>query len=218
IDGRILPDDIGVVFERGQQQPVPFMVGSADWEDSLLGRASIPPRVILAPVLGELDVLRAAYDGADDETLAHGWFRDGAFIAPSRLLADRMARVGQPGYVYLFSYVAEGQRGRVPGAAHCSETPFVFGNFIERSFRGVDFRYSDADRAFGEKVSAAWRSFARDGKPVLPGTPAWPAFAFGDADVMMRLDAPPVLERRYRPAVMDYYRRRTEGLLARQKD
>jgi len=213
VDGRILPDDIGTLFDRGRQHAVPLLVGSADWEDSLLGRATIPPAAILAPVMADIGALRAAYDGAPDEVLAHGWFRDGVFIAPTRLLADRMARVGQPGYVYLVDYVAEQDRGQVPGAAHCSETPYVFGNYAGRSFRGKTYRYGMADRAFGGIIGAAWIEFARSGVPAADGLPGWPAFRFDTSDRMMLLDAAPRELERYRPAVMDYYRQRTEAML-----
>ena len=39
-----------------------------------------------------------------------------------------MARSGQPSYFYRFSYVAEGLRGKVLGALHASEIPYVFDN------------------------------------------------------------------------------------------
>jgi para-nitrobenzyl esterase len=218
VDGRILPDDIGVLFEQGRQHAVPFMVGSADWEDSLLGRASIPSSVILAPVKADIEAFRASYDGADDDALARGWFRDGVFIAPSRLLADRMRKVGQPGFVYLFTYVPEQARGQVPGAAHCSETPLVFGNAVQRNLDGSSYVYGEQDQYLSRMIGDAWIGFALAGTPQAPGLPDWPAFRFDTSDRMMELGAEPRLVERYRPSVMDYYRRRTESLLQRVSD
>ena len=218
VDGRLLPDDIGVLFDRGRQAAVPFMVGSADWEDSLLGRASIPSRVMLAPVQSDLEAFRAAYGGAGDDVLAQGWFRDGAFIAPSRFLADRMSKVGQPGFVYLFTYVPEQARGQVPGASHCSETPLVFGNEAQRNLDGSRYDYGTQDQGFSRVIGEAWIQFALTGRPAAPGLPAWPAFRFDGSDRMMELGAGPRVIDRHRPSVMDYYRRRTESLLQRVND
>jgi len=218
VDGRLLPDDIGVLFDRGRQHAVPFMVGSADWEDSLLGRASIPAELILAPVRSDLDAFRAAYGGADDGTLARGWFRDGVFIAPSRLLADRMAKVGQPGFLYLFTYVPEQARDEVPGASHCSETPLIFSNDAQRNLDGSSYVYGEQDQAFSRTIGEAWIQFALTGRPAAPDLPAWPAFRFDESDRIMELGAEPRVIDRYRPSVMDYYRRRTESLLQRTSD
>jgi len=215
VDGRMLPGDIGVLFDQGRQHAVPFMVGSADWEDSLLGRASIPASVLLAPVRADLDAFRTAYGGAADDVLARGWFRDGVFIAPSRLLADRMSRVDQPGYVYLFTYVPEAARSEVPGAAHCSETPLVFGNAAQQNLDGSSYVYGTQDRRFSQQIGEAWIRFALTGRPDVAGAGPWPAFRFDTSDRMMELGTEPRLVHRYRPTVMDYYRQRTEALLNR---
>jgi len=213
VDGRILPDDLGVIFDQGRQHPVPLVAGSSDWEDSLLGRATLTNDFILAPVKPDIENFRHAYDGASDDVLSRGWFRDGVFAAPSRLLADRMSRVGKPGYVYLMTYVAEQARATVPGAAHCSETPYVFQNYAERQAGNAVQDFSERDRAFGAVISQAWIQFAKTGQPGSTGLPPWPAFRFDTSDRMMELGATPRLLERYRPQVMGYYRQRTEQVL-----
>jgi para-nitrobenzyl esterase len=213
VDGQVLPDDLGVIFDQGRQHPVPLVAGSSDWEDSLLGRAVLTSDFILAPVKPDIENFRQAYDGASDDVLSRGWFRDGVFIAPSRLLADRMSRVGKPGYVYLMTYVAEQARATLPGAPHCSEIPYVFQNYAERRVGDTVQDFSARDRGFGEVISQAWIQFAKTGQPRSTGLPSWPAFRFDASDRMMEFGATPRLLEGYRPKVMDYYRQRTEHML-----
>lgn len=211
VDGAVVPDQVGRIFDQGRQHRVPFLAGSADWEDSLLGRAALTNDFFLAPVKPDWQAFTAALPGATTDEMVRSWFRDGAFIAPARFLTDRMSRVQQPGYAYLFSYLPKDKRGQQPGAAHCSENAYLFDN-AEGQAPSADPQGLAQDRRFAALIRGAWTSFAKTGKPQLENLPAWPAFDFG-ADTMLGLDEPARLVKAYQESRMTYYRQRTERRL-----
>jgi para-nitrobenzyl esterase len=69
------------------------------------------------------------YDPRGDASfkdLVQAVIADQTMVEPSRHLAESMTQSGQPTYFYRFSYVAEEQRGKVPGATHGAEIPYAF--------------------------------------------------------------------------------------------
>ena len=89
---------------------------------------------------------------------------------PARHLADEVARAGHPVYFYRFSYVAELTRGKMKGALHSSEIPYVF-NIPAEVFGD---KVTGDDKKMGELASAYWVSFAKTGDPNGGNRPQWP--------------------------------------------
>ena len=81
-----------------------------------------------------------------------------------------MARAGHPAYLYRFFYVAESTRGKMKGALHSSEIPYVFNIPAEI----VGDKVTGDDRKMGDLASAYWVSFARTGDPNGATRPQWP--------------------------------------------
>jgi para-nitrobenzyl esterase len=101
-------------------------------------------------------------------------------VEPSRHLAELMTEAGQPAYFYRFSYVAEAQRGRVPGATHGVEIVYAFdlvsALLKEQATRGnVDM---------GHTMSAYWTAFVKTGDPNGGGRPEWPRYDPTSRDVL----------------------------------
>ena len=87
------------------------------------------------------------------------------------LEAERKATLIAPVYLYLFAWRTPMFEGR-PRAFHGSELAFVFDN-VDRCGRMTGG--TDDARALASRVSGAWISFARSGKPSHSGLPNWPA-------------------------------------------
>jgi para-nitrobenzyl esterase len=171
LDGRIVTEDIAQAFARGDQAPVPLIIGTNSDEASLL-----PSAGYLAEIANQSPTVVAAYPdvASDPAKLARAIFDDEAMGAPARWIAARQSAKA-PSFLYYFSYVRVVRRGKIPGANHTSENPYVFDTQM-----GIP-NYADQiqaeDRAMAALVHSCWVSFAKTGAPACKAAPAWPAYA-----------------------------------------
>jgi para-nitrobenzyl esterase len=91
----------------------------------------------------------------------------------SETLAERKAAQGKaPAYVYTVSWETP-VAGGLYKSPHTIEIPFMLYNFDRmRQFVGT----GPGPKRMGDQIAGAWVSFARTGKPVVPGGPAWPPY------------------------------------------
>jgi len=169
VDGKLIPDDIGLIFREGHQNPVPYLAGANSWEGSLIRPFKLPMAAILLGVKPER--AREVYGDLPDEALKETFFGDSLFLAPAWMLAADMAAARAPAWLYYYSYVDDADRGRVPGAAHGAEVSHLF-----RQPLRPGAQLSDHDLAVSEPLRRYWLQFARAGDPNAPGLPEWPAF------------------------------------------
>lgn len=169
VDGKLIPDDIGLIFREGHQNPVPYLAGANSWEGSLIRPFKLPMAAILLGVKPER--AREVYGDLPDEALKETFFGDSLFLAPAWMLAADMAAARAPAWLYYYSYVDDADRGRVPGAAHGAEVSHLF-----RQPLRPGAQLSDHDLAVSEPLRHYWLQFARAGDPNAPGLPEWPAF------------------------------------------
>ena len=205
IDGRVLPDNVGRMFQQGRQHPTPFLTGTTDWEQGVISRFNVP----LAAVLRGTDPAEArkAYGELDDPALTGAWFADTTFNAPARFLAGQVAAHGQPAFVYRFDHLGADKRGKQPGASHGDEVPYVFGS--------LDPATSDSeDRALSDVLIGYWTRFARSGDPNAPALPAWPRYSDQDQAVQL-LDASITTDHDLWTQRIGYQLRRYRNALAR---
>jgi len=171
LDGHIVTESIAQAFALGDQAPVPLIIGTNSDEASLLPQSSY-----VLYLAGQSPSVLAAYsDLLDDHPkLARAIFDDRAMGAPARWIARRQSAKA-PAYLYYFSYVRVVRRGKIPGANHTSENPYVFDTQM-----GIP-NYADQiqaeDRAMAALVHSCWVSFAKTGAAACKGAPAWPAYA-----------------------------------------
>ena len=166
-----LPETILDAFQKGNQAPVPLIIGNNSNEASVAEAFGID----LAKLIEKLGVAKIAlkplYPGVtDDADLGRQVMRDLLFTAFAKRIADaHSARA--PVWRYYFTYVMEKMRASQPGVAHGGEIAYVFDSLDKvPAYAG---NVTDADRAMADRVSAYWFTFARDNKPEPQGEPVW---------------------------------------------
>lgn len=98
---------------------------------------------------------------------------DVVWAEPARFTANAFVSVGEPAYVYRFSYVpAALQQMMRNGAPHGSEVPYVFNNL--RDFN--NFKVAPRDKEVAGMMNTYWANFAKTGNPNGKGLTTWPAF------------------------------------------
>jgi para-nitrobenzyl esterase len=197
VDGRLVVETAAQGFARGHQAATPLIIGSNTWEASLL-----PPLAYGAYVSTTADGVKAAYAGeaADPSKLAQSLFTDAAMGAPARWFAGQASKKAGA-WLYEFSYVRVVRRGKIPGANHTSENPYVFDT--QMIVPNYSSEIQDADRQVAAFMHTCWVSFAKTGKPVCgSGDPAWPAYDPG-ADQLMQFDASSAVVAHYRKRQLD---------------
>ncbi|WP_332770487.1 carboxylesterase/lipase family protein [Phenylobacterium sp.] len=173
IDGRVVTGNPSAIFARGEQAPVPLIIGFNSAE--LAGAKAVTGGWAkqAAAKFGPAEAgLRKIYDpNGGDDGLAANFLSDLIFVEPARFLARAHARAGHPVFLYQFDYVAEAKRATTPGAGHATEIAYVFDTVGQ-----VDSKVSAQDRAMSAVVSRYWTAFAAYGDPNGAGRPSWPAY------------------------------------------
>jgi para-nitrobenzyl esterase len=177
VDGVLVPENVDRAFAGGRQAPVPWLIGSNDYEADLFpGFLEHPDAAVfsLVPEAGR-PVMMNLFDPdktGDKKVIAGHVVTDYVFTEPARFLAAAQTRLGQPVYRYYFTYVPEDYRSSTPGAGHAAEVQFVFGNL--GTFRWSSTRYAPFDRRIAADMALYWTNFAKHGDPNGPGLAAWP--------------------------------------------
>jgi len=171
IDGRLEAESIAQGFARGHQAAVPLIIGTNSWEASLL-----PASGYAAYAAAASPGTRAAYgdEAADPDRFAQALFTDTLMAAPARWLAARASARGGA-WLYRFSYVRVNRRGKIPGANHTSENPYVFDT--QMIIPNYSAEIVDEDRHAAAFMHSCWVSFAKTGAPACEADGrAWPAY------------------------------------------
>ncbi len=195
IDGDLLPEHPLLAIERGLSASVPVLVGTKrdEWQLFMLGdpralrlnEAGLQQR--MASVLpgddGKGTPLAAralsTYQGGERAGASPGrlweaFQSDRVFHYPAQRLAAAHAQHGAGTFRYLFSW-APPLAGRLLGACHGMELPFVFGTVRERVLRPL-FGLTRASLELSNHMQDAWIAFARDGHPGHERLPDWPDY------------------------------------------
>jgi para-nitrobenzyl esterase len=184
IDGRLLPAPLPVLFARGQIARVPLILGSTSNEASVFGLMGFD-KTVLADRFGvDIDALRPAYehDGKlSDAELLRQVQTDFIFTAASLGVAGFASRTGQPTWTYHFDYVGEANAGKLAGAPHCADMPYLFDELKAPTAR---------DRKVAQAMQAYLVNFLRRGDPNGEGLPAWPRYRPPHAETLVVRDTP----------------------------
>jgi para-nitrobenzyl esterase len=184
IDGVVLPRQLVDVFDRGEQAPVPILVGFNSGEIRSL-RFLAPPapktaaayeRVIRERYGDLADDFLALYPASNLEESLLATTRDALYGWTSERLARSQTRIGRPSFLYLFDhgYPSADQAGL--HAFHASEIPFMFGTLDRTSPRWPKAPATAGELGLSDAMVGYWTSFAATGRPRAAGAAAWPAY------------------------------------------
>lgn len=180
----VLPTGILDTFEKGDEAPLPLIIGANSDEATVAVAFGLNPAKLIENVRGLPNVaLRVLYPRAtDDAQIGRELIRDLVFIAPTQRLAALHAKHASS-WRYFFSYVPLGMREMWPnGVPHGSEVPFIFNTLdLAPAMQG---KVTEADRALAATVHDYWFEFARTSTPSSAGNLVWPNFDARNDKVM----------------------------------
>lgn len=210
IDGRILPEQLVTVFDRGEQAPVPLLVGFNEGEIRSL-RMLLPPSPPSEPAAYEQAIrdrygdqaaaFLALYPSGDIPESLLATQRDGLYGWTAERLARRQTALGPSAYLYFFDHGYPAADEADLHAFHAAEIPYVFGTRERTPPRWPVAPDTPEENALGAAIRAYWASFARDGAPSAPGAPDWPAYGSGRA--YMAFDGSPRPGERLMPGMYE---------------
>jgi len=197
IDGKALEHQLVETFERGEQAPVPILVGFNSGEIRSLSILA-PPAPANADDY-EATIRRQYFDLADDflrqypgSDLQESIFantRDALYGWTSERLARNQTAIGSPAYLYFFDHGYPAADEANLHGFHASEIPYVFGTFDATPPRWPKNPDTAGERRFSDAMIGYWTSFARTGVPKAADAPAWPAYG-ADASFMHFAEQP----------------------------
>jgi para-nitrobenzyl esterase len=197
IDGQILPRQLVDVFDRGEQAPVPLLVGFNSGEIRAL--RFLAPKVPASAAVYEAGI-RAAYgDLADvylklypptnlEESIVAA-SRDGIYGWTAQRLAAKQTALGQGAYLYFFDHGYPAVDSIHMHGFHGSELPYVFGTADRLPVFWPKPPGTPGETVLTDAMIGYWTSFARTGQPEAAGAARWAPY--GQAQAYMAFDAAP---------------------------
>lgn len=167
----VMPQPFLDAFEKGEEAPVPLIIGSNSDEASVAAAFGIDSdRVIKSMGLAGLVLKRLYPEVKNNRELGREVIRDLIFATLVRRIADLHSRRAST-WRYYFSYVPVDLRAVEPGVPHGGEIVFTLGtaDFVP----SCNKVFTDADRAMLQRVNSYWFEFLRVGKPQASGNPVW---------------------------------------------
>lgn len=198
LDGKFVVETAESAYKAGRQKRVPLIIGNNSAE---IGGPFVNPsssKDELFSLFGELkDEAKAAYDPEGDKEFAEVQTRfntDKVWAEPARFVAGSFAAVGDPAYIFLFSYVPSSMKVRMKyGPGHGTDISYVFGNPGTRGFGPTPPLPTPGDREVSRIMNTYWVNFAKTGDPNGNGLPQWPVYSSKKNEILdIQSDGKPV--------------------------
>jgi para-nitrobenzyl esterase len=181
-DGDFLPGDPYELFESGQFNDTPILIGynsdEGAWFVQLVFSGAEPEgfekqvRDIVGPAAESILQVYPHSTPTEVHKASRELLRDWAMGWSTCAWAKLQSRKGHhPAFVYYFDH----RNTSAPeGAIHGAELAYVFRNLT--AWGGAPSPPLVEDVALSDLMSSYWSNFARSGDPNGPGLPAWPPF------------------------------------------
>ncbi len=197
VDGRIVPDQLVSVFDRGEQARVPVIAGFNSGEIRSLRFLAPPPPADAAAYeaairerYGDLaDAFLRLYPAGNLAETVLLPPRDALYGWTAERLVAKQTAAGAPGFLYYFDHSYPAADALNLHGFHAAEIPYVFGNMARTAPAWPRAPDTLEERALGEAMLSYWTSFARSGRPTAPGQPDWQPYGTARA-YMAFTDAP----------------------------
>lgn len=181
-DGKLVVESYTSAYKAGRQARVPLMIGcnSAEIGGGFVNATSSKEE--LFSLFGELkDEAKAAYDPDGTKEFAEVQTRfntDKIWAEPARFVASSFAAVGDPAYVFLFSYVPAAMKERMKyGPGHGTDISFAFDNLGIGGFGPPPPPPTPEDKEVARMLNTYWVNFAKTGNPNGKELPNWPLYS-----------------------------------------
>ena len=188
VDGYVIPDDQFKLYEAGNYNDVPVLIGYNS-DEGLSFPAGRTPQEYIANVQERFgpyaDSLIQAYPVGENNVprSARNLMRDAAFGWHTWSWARLQSKAGKSEvYFYYFDQHperAEGSPQADHGTPHGVDVPFVFMNLDP-----ANSNTTESDLEIAETMGTYWTNFAKYGDPNGEGVLAWPAFSDENPEVM----------------------------------
>lgn len=188
VDGCVIPDDQFKLYEAGNYNDVPVLIGYNS-DEGLSFPAGRTPQEYIANVQERFgpyaDSLIQAYPVGENNVprSARNLMRDAAFGWHTWSWARLQSKAGKSEvYFYYFDQHperAEGSPQADHGTPHGVDVPFVFMNLDP-----ANSNTTESDLEIAETMGTYWTNFAKYGDPNGEGVLAWPAFSDENPEVM----------------------------------
>jgi para-nitrobenzyl esterase len=210
VDGRFIRESVGAVFDSGREHPVPYLTGATSWEGSLVSFFQSADPLLQAFGIAR-DQAKTLYGDAAEAELINNIETD-FFFGSQHYLAKRHTQNGHPAYVYFFSRIVEAHEAELPGAAHGSETRYVFRTLDSLSGPASMPQHgttiSVSDRSYADLVSSYWVAFASNGDPNGSERPEWPRFNLQEPKLLEFAQQEPIIQTHFRKNRMAFFEKR----------
>ncbi len=208
LDGQLLTGQMEPIFSRGEEAPIPVIVGSNSYEGVLLRKAfHVSKEKVLraaGPQLGELTGLYPPQLLMTDGFLADHIWGDSNFVEPARMIARLASRKAKT-YHYNFDFQPPLLR-LVGGSPHGLEVAYALGNLK----RIIPFPLNMLMHRHNYEVSRLmmiyWTNFAKTGNPNARGELNWQPFTEADEETLVFGNEGLSVERDYLKERLDLFK------------